>query len=149
MTENPIVCRVDNNLAEATELMWNVNCGALPVLDEEGKVVGMITDRDICIALGTRNERPSDVRVGDVIEWKLFSCSADDNIHDALTAMKSWKVRRLPVLNSAGKLEGILSLNDAAIRAARRQGDLTYPDVADTLKAICEHTPAEVRHAAA
>ncbi|MBI3894973.1 MAG: CBS domain-containing protein [Acidobacteria bacterium] len=150
MTPDPKFCRVDNNLAEATELMWANNCGALPVMDEEGKVIGMITDRDICIALGTRNQRPSEVHVGEVTEWKLFPCSPQDDIHDALSSMRAWKVRRLPVLNKNGALEGILSLNDAAIHAAKRPGgDLTYQDVADTLKAICEHMPAESRHAAA
>lgn len=151
MTPLPKFCRVDTNLAEATELMWINNCGVLPVMDREGRVIGMITDRDICIALGTRNRLPSEVEVGEVVEWKLFSCSPGDDIHEALFAMKSWKVRRLPVLNSStGTLEGILSLNDLAIHATKRQGgDLSFQDVADTLKVICEHTVPEPRIIAA
>ena len=149
MTPNPAFCRIDTNLAVATERLWINNCGVLPVLDaegeggEDGKVIGMITDRDICIALGTRNQRPSEVKVGEVTEWKLFSCSPEDDVGDALVTMKAWKVRRLPVLRNGGTLEGILSLNDIALNATKRPGDLSYQDVAETLKAICEHTAAE------
>ena len=135
--------------------MWINNCGVLPVMDaedeggEDGKVIGMITDRDICIALGTRNQLPSEVQVGEVAEWKLFSCSPEDDVRNALASMKAWKVRRLPVLSNGGTLEGILSLNDIALHATKRPGDLSYADVADTLKAICEHTAAEARVVAA
>jgi len=148
MTPHPKFCRVDNNLAEAAELLWSNNCGALPVMDEQGKVIGMITDRDICIALGTRNRLPSEMEVGEVVAWRLFGCSPGDEIHAALATMKAEKVRRLAVLND-GTLEGILSLNDIALHATKRQGDLSYVDVGDTLKAICEHTMPESRAFAA
>ncbi len=149
MSNNPKFCRVDTNLAAATELLWANNCGTLPVLDEEGRVIGMITDRDICIALGTRDRLPSEVEVGEVVAWKLFACAPEEDIHAALDRMKSEKVRRMPVLSREGSLEGILSLNDIALHAVKRQGDLSYAHVADTLRAICEHTVAESRaHAA-
>ncbi|OFV94255.1 MAG: hypothetical protein A3F68_08605 [Acidobacteria bacterium RIFCSPLOWO2_12_FULL_54_10] len=149
MTPAPKFCRVDTNLAVAAELLWTTNCGTLPVVDEGGKVVGMITDRDICIAVGTRNRLPSEVEAGEVVAWRLFACAPEDDIHEALETMKSEKVRRLPVLGSSGSLEGILSLNDVAVRAANRKGDISYADVADTLKAICEHTMPESRAVAA
>ena len=148
MTRNPKFCRVDNNLAEAAELLWSTNCGALPVLDEQGKTIGMVTDRDICIAVGTRNLRPSEVEVGQVAVWRLFACTPEHDVHAALATMKAEKVRRLAVLQE-GALEGILSLNDIALHAAKRQGDLSYADVAETLKAICEHTVSESRAFAA
>ena len=148
MTPNPKFCRVNNNLAEAAELLWTSNCGALPVLDEEGKAIGMITDRDICIAIGTRNRLPSEMEVGQVVAWRLFACSPQDDIHAALATMKAEQVRRLAVLND-GELKGILSLNDVALHATKRPGDLSYMDVGDTLKAICEHTVPESRAFAA
>ena len=61
MTRNVSSCRPENNLAELAEVMWNQQRGALPILDGGGRVIGIITDRDICIALGTRNIRASDV----------------------------------------------------------------------------------------
>ena len=136
MTRNPKFCRVDSNLAEAAELLWSTNCGALPVLDEQGKPIGMVTDRDICIAVGTRNLRPSEVEVGQVAVWRLFACTPEHDVQAALATMKAEKVRRLAVLQE-GALEGILSLNDIALHATKRQGDLSDADVADTLKAIC------------
>lgn len=142
MTRDPQFCRVDNNLAEVAELLWNNNCGVLPVVDELGKPIGMVTDRDICIAVGTRNLRPSETKVGQVAVSRLFATTPEHDVHAALATMKAEKVRRLAVLNE-GALEGILSLNDIALHATKRQGDLSYTDVAETLKAICEHTVPE------
>src|SRR5207249_11540387 len=67
MTSPAVFCRPEANLAAVAALMWDKDCGALPVVSEDGKVTGMITDRDICVALGTRNKRASEVTVRDVI----------------------------------------------------------------------------------
>jgi CBS domain-containing protein len=72
MMGTPYYCQLETNLGSATELMWNANCGFLPVEASDGKVVGVITDRDICIALGTRTRLPGDVVVGDVISGNFI-----------------------------------------------------------------------------
>ena len=131
-------CRLEANLAAATEIMWINDCGALPVLDGGGKVVGMITDRDICIATGTRNRIPSEITVFEVIPQRVFACTPDDDIHAAMKTMQTQRVRRLAVASKAGKLEGILCLNDLALNAKKKNA-LSYEDVVDTLKAVCEH----------
>src|SRR5258708_697542 len=64
MTENVKACRPEISLAAAAALLWEGDCGALPVVLDGGKLVGMITDRDIAIALGTRNQNPADIPVG-------------------------------------------------------------------------------------
>jgi CBS domain-containing protein len=132
-------CRTETNLAEASFLMWENDCGALPVLEANGKVVGMITDRDIAMAVGTRHQVPSEIKVFDVKPnpRELYACAPEDDIHAALKTMREQGVRRLPVINS-GQLRGILCLNEVALNASNR-GDLSYEDVVDTLKAICEH----------
>jgi len=132
-------CRPENNLAEIGRIMWENDCGALPVLEASGKVVGMITDRDIAMAVGTRNRAPSAITVFDVKlnPRELYTCAPEDDIHAALKTMREQGVRRLPVVNS-GQLRGILCLNEIALNAGKR-GDLSYEDVVDTLKAICEH----------
>jgi len=106
-------CRPDTNLAEASLIMWENDCGALPVLEASGKVVGMVTDRDICIAVGTRNRAPSEITVFDVKPnpQELYTCAPEDDVHAALKTMREQGVRRLPVVN-AGKLRGILCLNE-------------------------------------
>ena len=134
-------CRMDTNLAAATAIMWNTDCGALPVLDGGEKVVGMITDRDICIAAGTRNWIPSEIKVSDVVPQKIYTCAGEDDIHAALKTMQTQKVRRLPVVNQDGKLQGILCLDDVALNASKRNS-LSYEDMIDTLKAVCDRRTA-------
>jgi len=141
MIKNAKFCTPGMNLAAATEILWKAGCGTLPVV-ENGRVLGMITDRDIAIGLGTRNVRASDALVREVSFPKLFYCMAVDDIHIALQTMAAQKVRRLPVLDKEGALEGILCLDDIVLFAEEKAGELTYTDVVDTLKSICEHTSA-------
>lgn len=138
MVRDAKACRMDTNLAAATAIMWNNGCGALPVLDGGEKVVGMITDRDICIAAGTRNWVPSDIKVSDVVPQKVYTCAAGEDIHAALKTMQAQKVRRLPVVNNDRKLEGILCLDDIAVKVSKSDS-LSYEDVIETFKAICQH----------
>lgn len=140
-------CRMDTNLAAVTAIMWNTDCGALPVLDGGEKVVGMITDRDICIAAGTRNWIPSEIKVSEVVPQKVYTCAGEDDIHAALKTMQTRKVRRLPVVSKDGKLQGILCLDDVALKASK-QNTLSYEDTIETFKAVCEHHPARQATAA-
>ena len=118
MMSTPYTCRRETNLGEAAELMWRGNCGFLPMTGPDGKVCGVITDRDICIALGTRNKIAGNAVAGEVSpEGRLFACSPEDEIHLALLTMREGKVRRLPVIDSDGKAVGVLSIDDALLRA--------------------------------
>ena len=129
MTTTPYYCQPETNLGSATELMWNGNCGFLPVVGEDGKVAGIITDRDICIALGTRNRLPGEITVGEVITaQKLFYCCPDDDLLVALQAMQSGAVRRLPVITHEGALAGIISMDDILLYAGSSRGG-RKPDV--------------------
>jgi CBS domain-containing protein len=132
-------CSPGLNLAAVAEILWKQGCGTLPVVEKD-RVLGVITDRDICIALGTRNTKPAETFVKDVALGKLFYCGPSDDIHSALQTMAAQKVRRLPVIDSEGNLQGILCLDDIVMLAEEKMGELTYVDVVDTLKAICEHT---------
>jgi predicted transcriptional regulator len=127
------------NLATIAKIFWEQGCGALPVV-ENGRVIGMITDRDISIALGTRNAKAGDTYVRAVALPKVFFCLPEDDIHTALQTMRAQQVRRLPVVDHKGALEGILSLDDIVLFAGEKAADeLTYADVVDTMKAIYEH----------
>jgi CBS domain-containing protein len=135
-------CSTNTNLAEAARIMWSADCGALPVLGGNGKVAGVITDRDIAMAMGTRNQPPSALTVFDVKPnpRELYTCVPEDDIHDALRTMRQQGIRRLPVVNS-GELRGMLCLNEITLKASKR-GDISFDDVVDTLKAIAEHRAA-------
>ena len=137
MTGNPKCCGPDTNLAEAIELMWTNDCGVLPVM-EDGKLTGIVTDRDVCIAVGTRNCRPSDTTVKDVGYSPVQTCAPDDDVDTAMAIMRRAQVRRLPVIED-GKLAGILALNDIILAAAHKYATVDSDGVMNTMRAVSEH----------
>ena len=143
MTTNAKACTLTDNLSAAAGLMWENDCGVLPVVAEGGKVVGLITDRDICMAANLKNRNLWNIAVEDVISGKVFACKAEDDIHSALKTMQENKVRRLPVVTADRTLVGILSLNDVVLKAEEPKGkkpaELSYSDVVKVQKAICQH----------
>jgi CBS domain-containing protein len=142
-------CTPDTNLAVVGAKMWNNDCGILPVLDYDGKILGVITDRDICIALATRDQIASQVIVQDAFSGKIFSCKPEDDVKTALQIMREARVRRLPVVTVEGQLVGLLSLDDAAVFAQDviepRSTEVSYKDVAITFKDICGRRDIEVK----
>lgn len=133
-------CRPETNLAAAAMQMWRGDFGVMPVVAGR-KVVGMITDRDICMAAATKHRDPTNIRAKEVISGKVYGCSADTDIREALKIMQQNQVRRLPIISPEdGRLEGILSMNDLALKArGDRKTELSAEDVENTLKAICTH----------
>lgn len=143
MVKDVKFCSPDTNLGAAIEIFWKEGIGSLPVV-EDGRVLGLITDRDIAIALGTRNARAGETLVREVALPKLFYCAPEDDIHVALQTMRAQRIRRLPVLDAKGMLQGILCLDDVILYAEERAAELTYADVVETLQGVCEH-PAVAR----
>jgi CBS domain-containing protein len=117
MTCTPYTCRKESNLGEVAELMWKGNCGFLPIMGADGRVCGVITDRDICMALATRNKLAGEVTAAEVSQGRLHACSPEDEIHVALLTMREGKVRRLPVIDSDGRAVGVLSMDDVLLHA--------------------------------
>ena len=137
MMGTPYFCRPDSNLGTATKLMWTGNCGFLPVVGNEAKVVGVITDRDICIALGTRGRPSGEVTVGEVMSTEVFSCAPDDDARLALGTMREGQVRRLPVITREGALVGVISMDDVLLRA--EASGISAQEVVDAFRAINTH----------
>ena len=154
MTRDPSSCAPETRLAEAARLMWEGDCGILPVVAEGGRVVGLVTDRDICMASMMNPEPVTEIPVSRVITGEVYACGPETEVRDALRTMREHRVRRLPVVNEEGRLEGVLSLNDVALEAREGPdgGDgPTYADLAATMKAVCAHRDlpqAEARPAA-
>ncbi len=136
MVRDAKFCHPHQNMAEIAMILWNAGCGALPVVDELGRVWSMITDRDVAIALGTRNLRASDVLVSTVAVPRYFACKPGDDISCALKTMAAQEVRRLPVVDNAGHLVGILSMDDIILHA-RAGSQINFTDLVETLQAIC------------
>jgi CBS-domain-containing membrane protein len=103
----------------------------------------MITDRDICMALTTRNRLASDVTVGDVISGVVKTCAPDDDVVDALKAMRGEQLRRLPVVDSEGELVGIISINDVILNSrqgkSKKGAHISHGEVMDVLKSLSQH----------
>jgi CBS domain-containing protein len=145
MAKPPAYCSPQTNLAAAVEILWRQNCGILPIVDSEEKVVGLVTDRDICVALGTRNRLPSDLTVSEVASGKVIACKPDDDVRGALATMAQAKVRRLPVIDAAGKLQGLLSIDDVVLCTETgtrpRDSELSFEDLANTLRILYAPKP--------
>jgi CBS domain-containing protein len=153
MTREPATCRPEDDLSAAAALMWDRDIGCLPVIGADGRAVGMITDRDICMAAYTQGKPLHGIKVSSVMSHEVFACLENDSIVFAEETMRLRKVRRLPVLDDHGHLVGVLSLSDLALEEQREQGRTTREvrpeEIAATLASISEHRRARVVGAAA
>lgn len=140
-TANPRTCGPDSNLASVAGMMWESDCGIIPVVYWNNKILGVVTDRDIAIAASTRNLSPAAITAGDVISRKVHACRLQDDARTAMRTMTKECVRRLLVVDDSGRLQGIVSLNDIVLASrdakAARSGDITYQEVVAVLDAIC------------
>jgi CBS domain-containing protein len=108
------VCSPEEPLNAAVRLMWEGDCGAVPVVSDTGVLVGIVTDRDACMAAYTKGLPLAAIRVRDVMARHVHTCGPDDSLALAATAMANAQVRRLPVVDSEHRLVGIISLADIA-----------------------------------
>jgi CBS domain-containing protein len=150
MTRKVASVRTSDTLSTAAKIMWECDCGVVPVLEADSdRVVGMITDRDICMATWSRNSPPSNVPVSEAMSKKLYACRSGDSISAAESLMRSKQVRRLPVVD-AGTLVGILSLADIVLQSRATEGKgkivpLSGDELTMTMAEICQPShPASV-----
>jgi CBS-domain-containing membrane protein len=122
MTWDVRCARPGDDLNRAAEIMWNTDCGAVPVVDAEERVVGMITDRDVCMAAFTKGLPLGAIRVEDVMTKEVRTCSLLHDVATALDLMQRHQLRRLPIVDEQRKLRGIVSLNDLAREADHHKG---------------------------
>lgn len=139
MTTNPTTCLPGTDLAEVVRKMWEHDCGFVPVVDAGGKVVGVLTDRDICIASATRRLLPEQLTAAEVMHpAPIHTVHANNTAERALALMRQFRVRRLPVVDDQDLLQGVVSMNDL-ILASEEKRDPNADEVVDTLSAICAH----------
>ena len=144
MAESTIkFCSPETKLANATKMMKESNRGALPVVDKDQKVIGIITDRDICLSLASKNGKtPAEISVKEILpQAKVHTIKIDDSITDALREMRKNKIGRLPVTNKEGKLKGMISINTLLSHALKEKEELgniasKEENLAKTIKAL-------------
>ncbi|HEY6909807.1 MAG TPA: CBS domain-containing protein [Myxococcales bacterium] len=137
MHKEVVTCTDRAMLSDAAKLMWDHDIGFLPVVGaQSGALAGVLTDRDATIAAWSRDARLSQLEVGSAMSTGVISCKPDDHVSEAEQLMRKFQVHRLPVLTADGRLAGVISLNDLALRAARESNWWLQEDVAGTLSAI-------------
>lgn len=114
MSREPRTCSPQDRLNTAAQQMWEHDCGVLPVVDDDGRAVGMLTDRDICMAAYTRGLALSEIAVSSAMSASVCSCKASASLRSVMQLMASHQVRRLPVVDETEKVVGIVSLADIA-----------------------------------
>jgi CBS domain-containing protein len=144
MSQPVATCSPDATLNQAAQLMWDYDCGVLPIVDGEGRAIAMLTDRDVCMAAYTQGKPLSEIQVRAAISKDLFSCGPDDTLTDAERILQERQIRRVPVLDADRRPVGLLSLNDLARMAMQQHPSapglhdgVSSSSVARTLAAVC------------
>ena len=143
MERNLKTCRPTDMLDIAAELMWDHDVGALPVVDDAGMLVGIVTDRDACMAAFTQRLALHELPVSVAMTKHVVTCRGEDNAMKAADLMARHKIRRIPVVDDDDRPVGIVSLNDLALAAMRRD-QMPAQQLARTLASICEHRVAVI-----
>lgn len=123
MTLAPWTCRATDSATIAAQMMWDRDCGIVPVLGEDGHLAGVVTDRDLCMAAYFQDRPLSQISVASAMSSDVFTCRPGDPVSDAERLMRQKQVKRLPVVDDHGWLAGMLSLSDVA-QAVKRNGGL-------------------------
>jgi CBS domain-containing protein len=144
MTKQVTTCKPDDTLAEAAQLMWDHDCGCLPVCAGNGviRVTGVITDRDICMSALFEGKSLRELHVADAMSRQVRVCRPADSTFEAEQTMREARIRRLPVVDEQGAIAGMITLVDLAREAQREQ---TFPapaitgnEIGVTLASICQ-----------
>ena len=155
MSRDVWTCSAGDSLNRAAQIMWEGNCGVVPVVAEGRALVGVVTDRDACMAAYTKGLPLDAIRVGDVMAKDPAVCGPKDDLETVMSTMTRRVVRRLPVVDDERRIVGMLSMSDLAREAERERSsgvrDLDSAEVAKTLAAVsrpwCELRPSTpVRH---
>jgi CBS domain-containing protein len=144
MSRSVATCRPDDRLDSAARIMWERDCGVVPVTVPEGggeRVVGMITDRDVCMAAYTQGRSLADVPVSTAMSHNVRTCQPADPIQSALRLMAAEQLHRLPVVDQAGHLVGLLSFADVAREEAQCHKVVPAEELAKTVEAIATPRP--------
>ena len=141
MTSPAITCHVNDTLQQAAMLMWEHDCGALPVVNDEGKVTSLITDRDICMAAYTQGRSLNAILVNSAMAHEVVAVRPDHTVDEIQRLMADHQLRRLPVVDASGFPLGMVSLNDLAVECVEPDTRMKNgpAKVAHTLAAICAH----------
>ena len=136
MKKDVATCTTNDDMATAVRIMRDHKCGFVPVVGSHGLVVGVVTDRDLSSAAASEKHRTAEhIAVFYAMSQPVFSCFPDEDLKEVLATMATHHVRRLPVLDKHGHLQGVLSIDDI-VQVPRRRGTPTAEEIVDAFKGI-------------
>lgn len=136
MSQPAVICRTTDSLNRAAHLMWENDVGVIPAVGDDGKIAGVITDRDICMAAYTQGVPLRAIRVADAMARRVYACRAEDTLEGAEKLMSEKQVRRIPVIDGSERPIGMISLNDIARHAASSSKPGGREQLTQTLAAV-------------
>lgn len=139
MTREVCVCSPNDSLQQAARIMWESDVGCLVVTDAQGRPIGMITDRDVAMAAYTQGAALRDAKVASAMSRQLLHCSPSTSLGELEKVMQASQIRRIPVVDTDGKLVGVVTLADIARSSQAGPLRMTEaPGVAKTLASITQ-----------
>jgi CBS domain-containing protein len=146
MTPDPTTCKSSDDLRSILRIMKSEDCGIVPIAEGNGggRVVGVVTDRDVALYLGANDSRPSEVRVSDVMTKNLVSVTPEADIKEVSREMQEAQVRRVLVIEG-GRLLGVISTADLARASAHSSRDQMGEEVEKVMEKVSEDTGSRPR----
>ena len=143
MTRRVVTVHPQNRVERAAQLMEECDCGALPVIGDNGVLVGVVTDRDIALRIVARGRDVRSSIVADCMTPRVFACYANESVAECMHQMARRQVRRMPIVDERGRLTGIVSQGDLARHAGRQPVLEQKRALAEVVSAISEpaHPP--------
>jgi CBS domain-containing protein len=149
MTRPAITCHVNDPLSAAARAMWDHDIGAIAIVNDEGKLTGMLTDRDICMAAYTQSRALDEILVNSAMARKVVSARPDARLGQIEQLMAQHQLRRIPIVDGDGLPIGMVSLNDVAIASAGPRTEVPHAAtrLTHTLASICRPRQSKQRAA--
>ena len=135
MTANPCCCKRDTPLKDVAQMMIDNDCGMIPVVDDHGKPIGTVTDRDIAVRIVACGKDASTACASDAMSVPVHSVTIDSSLRDAVCMMEAEKVRRLLVVDAEGKLAGVAAIADLALAGKDEATAQVVKEVSEPRKA--------------
>lgn len=137
MTHPVVTCPVDSSADMPARLMWEFDCGVIPLVDADGRLAGIVTDRDLCMAAYTQNRPLTEIRTASAMAKDVVRCHQDDSIETVESLMRDNQIRRLPVVDAESRPVGVFAMNDLARLAGSAKKNGVDREVVRTLAAVC------------
>lgn len=137
MTANPACCLADDSAVQAARIMVDKKVGVVPVVESSSRLrlLGVVTDRDLCVTIVVADREPSAVKVRECMTANIVACRPDDDVQRAVDLMSEHQVRRIPVIDQEGLLQGMVSMANVWQRS-----DVPPQTTHQTLKNVTEPT---------